>query len=191
MKSRLIWIVGAVVAVAALLAVLTTGSQPDQAYGTVAVEGSALPTFQDPSADPAVGMAAPAITGETVSVVPGGTPTLVLFLAHWCPHCQREVPRIVDWVAENGAPAGIQVIGVATSTEPTAGNFPPSAWLDREGWSFPLIYDDESSTAGHAYGVSSFPFWVVIDSSGRVAGRFSGELEPGALGDLFTEIAGL
>ena len=26
-----------------------------------------------------------------------GSPQLIVVMAHWCPHCQAEIPRIVDW----------------------------------------------------------------------------------------------
>jgi thiol-disulfide isomerase/thioredoxin len=137
-------------------------------------------------------MIAPTVTGETVSVIPGGTPTIVLFLAHWCPHCQVEVVRLTDWVEANGMPRGLQLIGVATSSTPAQGNFPPSVWLEREEFPFPVIYDDEESTAAAAYGLMAFPYWVVLDSDGRVVKRFTGELPSAdAVTDLFTEVAGL
>jgi thiol-disulfide isomerase/thioredoxin len=127
-----------------------------------------------------------------VSVTPGGTPTIVLFLAHWCSHCQAEVPRLTDWVETNGMPVGMELISVATSSTPSQGNFPPSVWLEREEFPFPVIYDDEDSTAAVAYGLSAFPYWVVLDSDGRVVQRFTGELpNPEAISSLFSEVAGL
>jgi hypothetical protein len=29
-----------------------------------------------------------------------------MFVAHWCPHCQREVPRVADYLKTQGLPAG-------------------------------------------------------------------------------------
>ncbi|HSJ28789.1 MAG TPA: TlpA disulfide reductase family protein [Acidimicrobiia bacterium] len=174
--KKIMWIVAGVVAVAAIAAALSAESGSVEAYGEVAVAGEGLPRYEAGAADPAVGMPAPSITGETQSVMPGGTPKIVLFLAHWCPHCQREVPRLTSWVDANGMPDGFELIGVATSSTPTAGNFPPSIWLERERFPFPVIYDDEDGTAAVAYGLSAFPFWVVIDSDGNVAQRFTGEL---------------
>jgi hypothetical protein len=86
----------------------------------------------------------------------------------------------------------LQLIGVATSSTPAQGNFPPSVWLEREEFPFPVIYDDEESTAAAAYGLMAFPYWVVLDSDGRVVKRFTGELPSAdAVTDLFTEVAGL
>jgi thiol-disulfide isomerase/thioredoxin len=189
--KKIAWIVGGVIALAAIVAALSAESGSVQAYGEVAVAGETLPRFEA-LPDPAVGMIAPTVTGETVSVIPGGTPTIVLFLAHWCPHCQVEVVRLTHWVEANGMPQGLQLIGVATSSTPAQGNFPPSVWLEREEFPFPVIYDDEESTAAAAYGLMAFPYWVVLDSDGRVVKRFTGELPSAdAVTDLFTEVAGL
>ena len=40
----------------------------------------------------------------------------------------------------------------------------------------PTLVDDEQGTAGDAFGLSSFPFFVVVDGSGKVIYRTSGEL---------------
>ena len=190
--KKIAWIVAGVVAVAAIAAGLSSESGQVQAYGEVAIVGEALPRLEPGPSDPAVGSPAPGITGETVSVSPGSNPTIVLFLAHWCPHCQAEVPRLTDWVEANGMPEGIDVVAVATNSTPSQGNYPPSAWLEREEFPFPVIYDDEDSTAALAYGLSAFPFWVVLDSDGMVVDRFTGELpSESAITDLFSSTAEL
>lgn len=190
--KKIAWIVAGVVAVAAIAAGLSGEAENVQAYGEVAIAGEALPRLEPGPTDPAEGMPAPTITGETVSVIPGSTPTIVLFLAHWCPHCQAEVPRLTDWVEANGMPTDIDVVAVATSSTPSQGNYPPSVWLERESFPFPVIYDDEENTAAVAYGLSAFPFWVVLDSDGRVVQRFTGELpNEAAISDLFSTTAGL
>lgn len=190
--KKIAWIVAGVVAVAAIAAGLSSESGQVQAYGEVAVVGEALPRHEPGPTDPAEGAPAPTITGETVSVSPGSTPTIVLFLAHWCSHCQAEVPRLTDWVEANGMPVGIDVVAVATSSTPTQGNYPPSVWLESEDFPFPVIYDDEEGTAAIAYGLSAFPFWVVVDADGRVVDRFSGELpSASAITELFSSTAEL
>lgn len=188
---KIVSIVGGVVVAAGLFAALSAESGSVQDYGEVTVAGAALPRYEPDVTDPAAGMPAPSIQGETVSVVPGGTPKIVLFVAHWCPACQQEVPALTSWVKANGVPVGVDLVTVATSTDAAKGNFPPSIWLERENFPFPIIYDDEESTAGAAYGVSSFPFWVVLDSNGNVIQRFSGVLPDEALSNLFATAAGL
>jgi thiol-disulfide isomerase/thioredoxin len=64
---------------------------------------------------------------------------VVVFVAHWCPHCQAEVPRIVA-LAKAGK-VSVPIVGVATGTDASAPNYPPSAWLQREGWPYPVLVD--------------------------------------------------
>jgi thiol-disulfide isomerase/thioredoxin len=149
------------------------------AFGEVSVDGPTLPVFEAGTNDPAVGTPGPIVSGEddegtAVTIGGPGEPRIVMFLAHWCPHCQREVPRVTDYLAENDV--DVEFLSVATGSNNTAPNFPPSRWLEQEDWPVPTIYDDAAGTAGGAYGLSGFPFWVVLDPDGAVQSRFSGEL---------------
>jgi thiol-disulfide isomerase/thioredoxin len=99
-----------------------------------------------------------------------------MFVAHWCPHCNAEVPAIVQDLNANGLPQGVDLFGVATGTNQQAANFPPSDWLHDKGWPIQTIADDQSDTAANAYGVSGYPTFVVLDGQGKVLARTSGEL---------------
>jgi thiol-disulfide isomerase/thioredoxin len=154
----------------------------------VAVSGTPLPQLGDAADDPAIGAAAPVVTGEAFdgSKVSIGTgPSLLVFVAHWCPHCQREVPFLVSYFEEHGMPEGVDVYGVATGVDPASPNFPPSAWLDREHWTVPTLVDSADSTTARAYGLSAYPYFVALDKDGEVAARGSGELEAPQLEALF------
>lgn len=193
MRSRATWFVGAaiavVVAVALVVAITQTEDVDQSAAGTVSevqtvtVSGEALPVLSaDPGTDAAVGRPAPVLdglgfTGNEVTTAPGA-PTLVVFLAHWCPHCQAEVPVLVR-AAELGAfPSGLDVVAVATSTDPSRPNYPPSAWLAAEKWPplWPVLADDAAGSAGAAFGLSGFPFMVLVGADGTVLWRHSGEI---------------
>jgi thiol-disulfide isomerase/thioredoxin len=148
-------------------------------YGPVSIEGSPLPAFESPSDDPAVGQTIPRVEGtapdgSVVTIKASGQPTVVAFLAHWCPHCQREVPVLVD-LMKRGDLEGVRMIGVLTSTSPDQPNFPPVAWLEREGWSSEVLLDDDQSSALASYGRGGFPFLVFVDGDGKVVARTSGE----------------
>ena len=145
----------------------------------VEISGAALPPYAAQGADAAVGTAAPEVRGtgfdgEPVAIARDGRPKLVAFLAHWCPHCQAEVPVVVDWL-DGDPPAGVDLVGVSTSVDEARPNYPPSAWLAREGWAFPTIADSEGSEAAQAYGLTGFPYFVAVDGDGNVAARASGE----------------
>lgn len=204
--SRRGWLIGgivaALVAVALVIAVVASGGDDGdsdgEAQGSIPAAtqpGSVTPAEQQPvtvtgeplpelpeGTDPAVGTAAPAISGYSfdgapVSVTPGGTAKMVVFLAHWCPHCNAEVPRLLEWDAQGGVPDGLEIIGVATGTDSTAPNYPPSEWLAELGWPWPVIADSENFDAARAYGVNGYPFFTVIGTDGLVKVRFSGEAE--------------
>lgn len=161
----------------------TSTSTSDDAvavYGPVTLEGGSLPPFESTADDPAAGEPAPVLEGTSpdgtpVTVGAPGQPTLVVFLAHWCPHCQREVPVIVDLMAD-GRLDGTRVVAVLTGTTPERPNFPPVAWLEREEWAGDVLLDDEASAGAQAFGLTSYPYLVFLDADGRVVARTSGEL---------------
>jgi len=177
---------------------------PDELVGQVGpveVVGAALPELaQAPvEADPALGSPAPVIVGvdfdgTTVRVdAAANGPTLVVFLAHWCPHCNNEVPRINELRDAGSLPADLDVVAVSTAIDPTRPNWPPSEWLDGLDWTFPAIadgVDTDSEPAAYiatrAYGVDGFPFATLIDADGNVAARWSGEHETAELLELIT-----
>ena len=152
----------------------------------VSIEGAPLPTFDGQEPDPAMERMAPAFAATTfdgveVSVLPGdGTAKVIGFYAHWCPHCQRELPRLADWLATNQLPAGVEVIAVSTAVDPGRGNYPPSAWFTGAQWPAVAVRDSGSNEIGDAYGLRGFPYMVGVDADGRVVARVSGELNDAA-----------
>ena len=147
----------------------------------VTVEGSPLPALPDGGADPAVGRAFPTLSGSAVldaapmRISNDGRPKLVVYLAHWCPHCQAEVPRIQEWLDDGGKPAGVDLVAVSTAVRSDRDNFPPAEWLAEEGWTVPTLADSSDSAAARAAGLTGYPFFVAVDGDGRVVERASGE----------------
>jgi hypothetical protein len=160
----------------------------------VTVGGAGLPDYTGAPRDAAVGLAAPTLDSVDFQDNPvhaggaTGSPYALVFLSHWCPHCQNEVPRLVD-SGEGGQIEGVDVTGVLTGSTKEAPNFPPSAWLGREGWRYGVLLDDKRGTAGKAYGLASVPYFVFVDASGNVAGRISGEIEEDQLRAIFEALA--
>jgi hypothetical protein len=155
-------------------------------YGEPAVTGEALPLMDLNVAvmpnDPALGSIAPEVTGQdfddsTVTIEHDGTPKAIVFLAHWCQHCQAEVPRVQAWLDGGGGVEGVEIVSVTTSANSGQPNWPPSAWLDRENWTSPNIRDDSESSALVAYGGRSFPYWVFVNGDGTVAHRQAGQTD--------------
>jgi thiol-disulfide isomerase/thioredoxin len=173
----------------------STKTAADTAVETasVTVEGTALPRFADTGTDPAIGDTIPTLTGRSfdsspVTVGPAQKPQVIVFVAHWCPHCQAEVPRIVS-LAQSGAFRGIRVATVATGTNPTYPNYPPSSWLAREHWPFSVMVDSTRQTAAGAFGLPAYPYFVFVDAQGRVVGRATGEITPSDLTKILRALA--
>ena len=185
------------VLVAAIIAVAATGgSDGEQTERTarLTVTGAALPTYED-GRDPALGLPAPALEGESfegtpATIVDDARPKAIVFLAHWCPHCQREVPLIQGWLDERGRPEDVDLYSVATSNDPAQPNYPPDEWLRREGWTVPVLVDDSTGSAATAYGLTAFPYFVFVDAEGNVVARATGELTVEQLEALLARVAG-
>lgn len=206
-KSRTPWIVGGVillvVVVAAVIAIVLSGGGSDDDGGDdgssglsptsigevvaemlpVEISGEALPTFGSVASDSAIGMTAPTLKGLSfdqtpVDVLPGeGGPYMVVFLAHWCPHCNAEIPRLIEWAEGGGVPEGLQIVGVSTSVDANAPNYPPSEWIIDKDWPWPVMADSADRTAAQMYGVGGFPQFVIVGADGTVLYRNSGEME--------------
>ncbi len=164
----------------------------------VEVVGTPLSDFDANITDPEIGNPAPSLVGVDFNgnesqVETTGSPQAVLFVAHWCPHCQNEVPVVRALRASDTWPADVKLTTIATSTSSTQNNYPPSAWLAREGLtvlSDTVLVDSESGDALHAYGGSGFPYWVFLDASGNVVMRSSGELGEQAIKGIVDTLAG-
>jgi cytochrome c biogenesis protein CcmG/thiol:disulfide interchange protein DsbE len=201
----------AAVVVAALIAALVVGGGDDDGDGdtttggsgaegdagaslddaAVTVTGDDLPALpEDGGDDPAIGTAMPtlsgtALDGTSLTIPTTGRPTLIVFLAHWCPHCQAEVPVVQDWVDGGGLPAGVDLVSVSTAIDPRRPNYPPGEWLEREGWTAPVLVDGQDQAA-FAAGLTAFPFFVAVDAEGNVVARESGELTDSQLTEVAT-----
>lgn len=154
---------------------------PGAAGSALAVDGTALAPFAD-GADAAIGRPMAALRGSTLAGAPLAIPTedgkakILIFLAHWCGHCQAEVPRVQAWIDAGSAPSNVDLYAISTSADPQRPNYPPAAWLARERWSVPTIADDGSGTLARAAGLGAFPFFVFVHADGTVARRTAGEL---------------
>lgn len=83
---------------------------------------------------------------------------------------------MAPYFQDNGFPTDVDFISVNTGVQENRPNYPPNLWLESEGWTAPVIVDDEANTVSNAFGLSGFPFWVAVDSSGAVVFRYAGAL---------------
>lgn len=155
----------------------------------ITVTGDPLPAYPesatvlaDPTSDPAVGQTPPTLTGVSfdsseLKIDPAdGRAKVIIFLAHWCPHCQNEVPRIQKWIDDGNQPDDVDIYAVSTSVNSDRVNYPPSKWIVRENFTPPVMLDGADSPAAQAYSLPGFPYFVALNADGTVAQRGSGEV---------------
>jgi thiol-disulfide isomerase/thioredoxin len=159
----------------------TAGGTAIEATAPVTVTGDPLAPY-DPTENPdaALGATAPVVEGQSFDGSPitiGGPadgPRMLVFLAHWCPHCNDEIPELLDVQASGGIPDDLEVIGISTGVAADRDNYPPGAWLDEKGWAWAAMADSEPSETMLAYGGTGFPYIVMLDADGDVLARKSG-----------------
>jgi thiol-disulfide isomerase/thioredoxin len=184
--SRSIPVVGIIVAVIVVIVVVAVvfagNTEPGNEFGEPQVTGQLSLMPPDSRIDvTATGETAPTVIGQDfdgndVLIDNDGRAKAIALLAHWCPHCQNEVPAVQAWIDSGGGVEGVDLYSVTTSMDSTRDNYPPSEWLDREGWTAPVIRDDSSNTVHGAFGSGGFPFWVFVNSDGTVAVRVAGSV---------------
>ena len=198
------WIVVAavgVVVLGALAVVLASRSTPSSPatveFSEVTTTGSALPALPaDGTVDPAVGANLPTISGTSfdgspVTIDPNdGMAKLIVLVAHWCPHCQREIPALSQFYADNQLPPGSEMYIVSTKADRGAPNWPASAWLEE----YPIrgatvMADSQGGEAAASLGLAGFPMFLIVDGAGRVVYRFAGEAAPSQVNELLAAVA--
>lgn len=199
MNRTVLWIVGGVVGLGLIVALAwSIASEPvvdeSVAFGEVTVDGPNLPFVEDVAAgDHAIGVTAPTVSGgdwngNSYSVGPDGRPKVLLYLAHWCPHCDAEVPEVQAWLDAGNLPADVDMYAFTIRSQRGRPDWPPQDWLDDYGWTMPTIMDDELGSADNAYGVVGTPFYVLLDGDNTVLGRVSGAVGTAGL-DAMVQIA--
>lgn len=195
---KIVGIVAAVILILLLVAVVSGvigDEEPGSEYGEPQVSGQLPLMPPDAQVDTSAnGETAPVVIGQDfdgneVRIENDGRPKAVVLLAHWCPHCQNEVPAVQAWLDSGGGVEGVDMYSVATAMSSTRDNSPSSEWLDREGWTVPVIRDDSSDSIHTAYGSGGFPFWVFVNSDGTVALRVAGATTVENLESIMSELA--
>lgn len=186
--------------VAAIILALALGGTGDEAADSAAADSAHIPTtgtlrqvsFVDATGDllprldesvipdPAIGQPAPTITAshfdntEVITDFSDGQPRIVLFFAHWCPHCQDEVKALVERFEREGIRDDVEILAISTSVDEGAPNYPPSRWFLAEEWPIPVLRDSANNELAAAFGLSGFPFMAVVDGDGNIVARQSG-----------------
>jgi cytochrome c biogenesis protein CcmG/thiol:disulfide interchange protein DsbE len=211
-QTRTLLVIAGIVAVVAIIGVIVAvvvggGDDGDDSSGAVdpyrpvSVSGQPLPEFGAEMRtgavdDPAIGQPVPIVSGvdyegnaTTIDPAADG-PTMIVLLAHWCPHCNAEIPRLNEWRDSGEIPDGLNIVGVSTGVSPDRPNFPPDQWLVDKDWQWPVLADDANGTAMATYGGTSYPTMVLVDDNGDVFRRLSGEVPIDELDSLVDQLVG-
>ena len=172
---------------------LSDGLLPDDLdfYSKVSViiEGDALPPSRE-RFDSAIGKKAPVVKGislEGKDIYIGGEGYyhLIIILAHWCPHCRNEVRELTNYLKETEIPSNLQIISLATAIYSDRANYPPHEWFRNEKWPLPVIVDTPQSDIANHFGVTSYPYFILIDDDGKIQSRRPGRLGINGIESLF------
>ena len=91
-------------------------------------------------------------------------PVLLDFRAEWCSSCKSEMPDFQEKYKLLGKDVQFLMVNMTDGARKTASS--ASEFIDSQGYTFPVLYDTESSAA-YAYGVYALPTAYFIDSGGR------------------------
>ena len=107
-----------------------------------------------------------------------GKPIVLNFWASWCSPCKSEMPEFQKAYEEYGEQVTFVMVNLTDGmreTKNTAG-----AFINKEGYTFPVYYDVNQSAA-YAYSVSSIPTTYFIDKDGFVIANTRGAINKNTL----------
>lgn len=103
-----------------------------------------------------------------------GRPTLVVFWAHWCPFCQRELPTVQEIWADAGERFNVVTASVEIGRQAATVDYAdPATFVRTTGMTMPSVADT-SGRLQSAWKVTSFPTMFVLDADGNVVDAFEG-----------------
>jgi cytochrome c biogenesis protein CcmG/thiol:disulfide interchange protein DsbE len=154
-------VIGAVVAVAALVMATTVGSSPGAGRSPAPTEASSIaPGFDLPRLG---------ASGRVSLAAYAGRPVLVNFFSSWCAPCQQETPLLARTARQISA--RVRVVGVDVDDPSTAA----LAFIHAKGVGYPVGFDPKGAVAGE-YGVSAAPQTFFLNTRHVIVARVFGAL---------------
>jgi peroxiredoxin len=113
-----------------------------------------------------------------------GSPVFINIWTTWCPYCKEEMPDI-ESIYEKYKDQGLVVAAVSTDT---ASASEVKSFVEKNGYTFDVYYDPESSVP-EALGLGSgIPQSVFITKDGKIAQTYGGMLDEDAMQSYIQQI---
>lgn len=129
------------------------------------------PTSEDFRTSAAVDFTLPALDGSSISLIDfRGQPVILNFWATWCVPCERELPAIAAFMAEQDA-VTVLAINIGETVDVVE---PWLAQRDLLG-AFPVLLDTDTTVQGR-YGIFQIPVTFGLDRGGVVQEQQFGEV---------------
>lgn len=93
-------------------------------------------------------------------------PTFINFWASWCPPCKEEMPYIQKAYEEYGDQVNFVMLN-ATQSRPSETIDQAKAYIEEEGYSFPIYFDQDFSNQ-ITFSVTTLPSTIVLDQDGKI-----------------------
>lgn len=90
---------------------------------------------------------------------------VLAFWATWCQPCQQELSQMNTTLDPYRA-RGLQVFAISIDGPDTTAQVGP--WVEREGYSFPVLLDRETQVLSRYNPRGDIPYYVVLDATGKV-----------------------
>lgn len=119
-----------------------------------------------------------------------GKVVFVNFWATWCPQCRNELPAFQKIYEEYGKnKKDVIILGIyAPNFDKEGSSKEVKSYFKGQGLSFPILADEDTK-AFTDYAISGLPTTVMIDKSGKEAGRNIGEMNTTSLKKMITRVS--
>ena len=107
-----------------------------------------------------------------------GKPIVLNFWASWCGPCQSEMPDFNEKYAELGDDIHFVMVNMTDGGRETVET--ASAFIEKNGYDFPVLFDTESEAA-MTYGAYSLPTSFFINAEGHVIAQAVGAIDAATL----------